>query len=145
MSPPLRTADDRAALREAVASGVVDILVTDHAPHAAHEKDETLDLAPCGLTGLDLALSLTWELVREGVLAEVDVHRLWSHRPAEIFGLPWNGFAPGDPADFFLFDADATWQVTPEALRSRGKNTPFLGRELHGRVRHHWLGGKALF
>ena len=145
VSPPLRTADDRAALREAVASGVVDILVTDHAPHAAHEKDETLDVAPCGLTGLDLALSLTWELVREGALAEADLHRLWSRRPAEIFGLPWNGFAPGDPADFFLFDADATWQVTPEALRSRGKNTPFQGRELHGRVRHHWLGGKALF
>ena len=145
VSPPLRTADDRAALREAVASGVVDILVTDHAPHAAHEKDETLDLAPCGLTGLDLALSLTWELVREGALTEADIHRLWSRRPAEIFTLPWNGFAPGDPADFFLFDPDATWEVTPEVLRSRGKNTPFLGRELHGRVRHHWLGGKALF
>lgn len=145
VSPPLRTADDRAALREAVATGIVDILVTDHAPHAAHEKDETLDLAPCGLTGLDLALSLTWELVREGALAEADVHRLWSRRPAEIFGFAWNGFAPGDPADFFLFDPDATWEVTPEALRSRGKNTPFLGRQLHGRVRHHWLGGKALF
>ena len=145
VSPPLRTADDRAALREAVATGVVDILVTDHAPHAAHEKDETLDLAPCGLTGLDLALSLTWELVREGALAEADVHRLWSRRPAEIFGLPWDGFAPGDPADFFLFDPDEAWVVTPESLRSRGKNTPFLGRELHGRVRHHWLGGKALF
>ena len=145
VSPPLRTADDRAALREAVATGVVDILVTDHAPHAAHEKDETLDLAPCGLTGLDLALSLTWELVREGALAEADVHRLWSRRPAEIFGLPWDGFAPGDPADFFLFDPDEAWVVTPESLRSRGKNTPFLGRELHGRVRHHWIGGKALF
>lgn len=145
VSPPLRTADDRAALREAVASGLVDILVTDHAPHAAHEKDETLDAAPCGLTGLDLALSLTWGLVREGALAEADLHRLWSRRPAEIFGLPWNGFAPGDPADFFLFDPDAAWTVTPENLRSRGKNTPFLGVELRGRVRHHWLGGMPLF
>ncbi|WP_308621132.1 dihydroorotase [uncultured Desulfovibrio sp.] len=145
VSPPLRTADDRAALREAVASGLVDILVTDHAPHAAHEKDETLDAAPCGFTGLDLALSLTWGLVREGALGEADLHRLWSRRPAEIFGLPWNGFAPGDPADFFLFDADAAWTVTPESLRSRGKNTPFLGVEVQGRVRHHWLGGVRLF
>ncbi len=145
VSPPLRTADDRAALRAAVASGLVDILVTDHAPHAAHEKDETLDAAPCGLTGLDLALSLTWGLVCEGALGEADLHRLWSRRPAEIFGLPCNGFAPGDPADFFLFDPDATWTVTPESLRSRGKNTPFLGMELQGRVRHHWLGGIPLF
>ena len=145
VSPPLRSADDRAALREAVASGVVDILVTDHAPHAAHEKDETLDAAPFGLTGLDLALSLTWRLIGDGALAEADIHRLWSRRPAEIFNLPWNGFAPGDPADFFLFDPDAAWQVNAENLRSRSANTPFLGTELRGRVRHHWLGGKALF
>lgn len=145
VSPPLRSADDRLALREAVASGIVDILVTDHAPHAAHEKDETLDRAPCGMTGLDLALSLSFGLVAEGVLAEADIHRLWCRRPAEIFNLPWNGFAPGDPADFFLFDPDAEWVVGPETLRSKSANTPFLGATLRGRVRHHWLGGQALF
>lgn len=145
VSPPLRTADDRAALREAVASGIVDILVTDHAPHAAHEKDETLDAAPFGLTGLDLALALSWRLVSEGALSEAELHRLWSRRPAEIFSLPWNGFAPGDPADFFLFDPDEPWLVSAENLRSKSANTPFLGKELRGRVRHHWLGGKAIF
>jgi dihydroorotase len=66
VSPPLRTAEDRAALRRAVKDGLIDILATDHAPHAAHEKEGTLDEALCGFTGLDLALSLTWELVREG-------------------------------------------------------------------------------
>lgn len=145
VSPPLRRPEDREALRRAVKDGTIDILVTDHAPHAAHEKEGTLDEAPCGLTGLDLAVSLTWALVREGVLAEADLQRLWCRRPAEIFRLPWNGFAPGDPADFFLLDPDEVWTPGPETMYSKSRNTPFLGRSLHGRVKHHWLGGQRLF
>lgn len=145
VSPPLRTARDRDALREAVKTGIVDILVTDHAPHAAHEKDGTLDEAPCGFTGLDLALSLTWGLVCEGVLTEADAHRLWCRRPGEIFALPWNGFIPGDPADFFLFDPDETWVASRETMYSKSLNTPFLGQTLRGRVKHHWMEGKQLF
>lgn len=145
VSPPLRSAHDREVLREAVKAGVVDILVTDHAPHAAHEKDGTLDEAPCGFTGLDLALSLTWSLVDEGVLTESDAHRLWCHRPAEIFGLPWNGFAPGDPADFFLFNPEEAWVPSRETMHSKSLNTPFLGQTLRGRVKHHWMGGRKLF
>lgn len=145
VSPPLRTAADRDALREAVKTGLIDILVTDHAPHAAQEKDDTLDDAPNGLTGLDLALSLTWGLVQEHVLTEADLHRLWCRRPAEIFHLPYNAFNPGDPADFFLFDPHATWCVGPDTLFSKSHNTPFLGQSLQGRVRHHWLAGQQLF
>ena len=145
VSPPLRTAHDREVLREAVKTGVVDILVTDHAPHAAHEKDGTLDEAPCGFTGLDLALGLTWKLVDAGILAESDVHRLWCRRPAEIFGLPWNGFAPGDPADFFLFDPDEAWTPSRQTMYSKSLNSPFLGQTLRGRVKHHWMGGRQLF
>ncbi len=145
VSPPLRTAADREALRRAVKDGIIDILATDHAPHAAHEKEGTLDDAMCGFTGLDLALSLTWGLVAEGVLTEADMHRLWSHRPAEIFNLPRNGFAPGDPADFFLFDPDETWIPSRETLYSKSCNTPFLGQTLRGRVKHHWIDGQQLF
>ncbi len=145
VSPPLRTARDREALREAVKTGVVDILVTDHAPHAAHEKDGTLDEAPFGFTGLDLALSLTWGLVCENVLTEADVQRLWCRRPGEIFALPWNGFIPGDPADFFLFDPDETWVASRETMCSKSLNTPFLGQTLRGRVKHHWMEGRQLF
>ena len=90
-------------------------------------------------------MSLTWALVREGVLAEADLQRLWCRRPAEIFRLPWNGFAPGDPADFFLLDPDEVWTPGPETMYSKSRNTPFLGRSLHGRVKHHWLGGQRLF
>ncbi len=145
VSPPLRTAADREALRRAVKNGTIDILATDHAPHAAHEKEGTLDDAMCGFTGLDLAVSLTWGLVAEGVLTEADVHRLWSRRPAEIFNLPCNSFTPGDPADFFLLDPDETWVPGPENLYSKSCNTPFLGQALRGRVKHHWIDGMQLF
>ena len=145
VSPPLRTAADRDALRRAVKNGTIDILATDHAPHAAHEKEGTLDDAMCGFTGLDLALSLTWGLVVDGVLTEADVHRLWSQRPAEIFNLPRNSFTPGDPADFFLFDPSESWIPSQETLYSKSCNTPFLGQTLRGRVKHHWMGGMQLF
>ncbi|MBE6442677.1 MAG: dihydroorotase [Desulfovibrio desulfuricans] len=145
VSPPLRTAADREALRRAVKEGVIDILVTDHAPHAAHEKEDTLDNAPCGFTGLDLAVSLTWGLTADGILDEADLHRLWSRRPGEIFGLPHNAFNPGDPADFFLLDPEETWIPGPDTMYSKSSNTPFLGRTLRGRVKHHWIGGRQLF
>lgn len=145
VSPPLRGAADRDALRRAVRDGLIDILATDHAPHAAHEKEGTLDDAANGFTGLDLAMSLTWGLVAEGALGEADLHRLWTRRPGEIFGLPHNAFNPGDPADFFLFDPDETWVPGPDTLFSKSCNTPFLGRPLRGRVRHHWIGGRRLF
>ena len=145
VSPPLRTPADREALRAAVRDGTIDILATDHAPHARHEKEQPLDAAPFGFTGLDLAASLTWGLVWEGVLDEAAMHRLWSAAPARIFNLPGNNFEPGDPADFFLFDPDEAWIVSRETLFSKSVNTPFLGETLRGRVKHHWIGGVQLF
>lgn len=141
VNPPLRTPDDVQALRDAVRSGLVDILVTDHAPHAAHEKEHPLDLAPNGITGLDTAVTLLWSLVSGGILEERDLVRLYSEEPARIFGLPANRFREGDPADFFLFDPDREWVVSPETLYSRSSNTPWLGRTLRGRVSAHWMGG----
>lgn len=145
VSPPLRTPDDRQALREAVKTGIIDILVTDHAPHAQHEKDDTLEAAPFGFIGLELALPLTWSLVREGILAEVDLHRLWSSRPGQIFNLPHNEFSPGDPADFILFDPHREWRVTRENLYSKSWNTPFYKQTITGQVMHHWHNGIRLF
>ncbi|MDD6181697.1 MAG: dihydroorotase [Desulfovibrionaceae bacterium] len=144
VNPPLRTPEDVAALRQAVRDGTIDIIVTDHAPHAAHEKECPLDEAPNGFTGLDLSVTLMWRLVREGVLEEADLERLCCRRPAEIFKLPVNMFAPGDPADFFLFDPDARWTVSPETLYSKSANTPWLGQEMTGRVAAHWIGGRRI-
>ena len=145
VNPPLRTRDDVQAMRQAARDGVIDILVTDHAPHADHEKEVPLNEAPNGISGLDTALSLTYGLVRESVFTLQDLIRLWSTGPARVFSLPVNGFQPGDPADFILFDTEASWEVTNESLLSRGKNTPCLGMTLHGRVMAHYLGGVPVF
>ncbi len=145
VNPPLRTPEDRQALRDAVKDGTIDILVTDHAPHAAHEKDCPLDEAPNGFTGLDLAVSLSWQLVQEGVLTPADLQRLWCVRPANIFKLPFNAFAPNDPADFFLFDPSHEWLVHADTVYSKSCNTPFLNKTLQGRVVAHYLSGKKIF
>ncbi len=144
VNPPLRTPKDVEAVRAAVKDGTIDIFITDHAPHAAHEKDCPLDEAPNGFTGLDLALSLTWQLVQEGTLTEADLQRLWSTRPGEIFSLPINTFAPDDPANFFLFDPTAVWEVNESTIHSKSCNTPFKGKTLPGRVVAHWIGGHKI-
>jgi len=133
------------ALRQAVRTGVIDILVTDHAPHAAHEKEVTFADAPNGISGLDTALSLTYELVRSGELDFADINRLWCWNTADIFTLSANRMRPGDPADFVLFDPDLAWVATAGALLSKGKNTPCLDKEVPGRVMAHFLGGRAVF
>lgn len=145
VNPPLRTRDDVLAMRQAVREGVIDILVTDHAPHAAHEKEVTFAEAPNGISGLDTALSLTYELVRSGELEFSDIAKLWCWNTADIFNLRRNTFRPGDPADFILFDPDMAWVATVEALLSKGKNTPCLDREVPGRVMLHCLGGRTVF
>ena len=141
VNPPLRTPKDVKAMRKAVKDGTIDIFVTDHAPHADHEKEVPLDEAPNGLTGLDLALPLTWTLVEGGMLSEEEFLNLWCYSPASIFNLPVNTFEQGAPADFFLFDPKQKWVVTPHALHSKGKNTPYLGKTMKGKVTDHWMGG----
>lgn len=140
VNPPLRSPGDVNALRKAVREGVIDIFATDHAPHAAHEKEHPLDEAPSGLIGLETALSLTYGLVLQGLIAEIDFVRMWHTGPSRIFGIAVNTFTPGDPADFFLFDPSYTWTPSRETLHSKSLNTPFLGRPLRGKVTAHWLG-----
>ena len=144
VNPPLRTEADRLCMIEALKDGTIDILATDHAPHAGHEKETEFDVAPCGITGLDTALSVTWGLVQDGVIGRDVFLRAWTTGPCAIFNLPVNTFAPGDPADFFLFDEAEQWTVTPQALHSKGKNTPLLGTTLRGRVKTHFIQGKKI-
>lgn len=141
VSPPLRTKEDVEAMNEAVASGVIDILVTDHAPHAAHEKEETLDNAPCGFIGLELAVALTYPLVKEGKLSAKAFADRWHYTPASIFSLAPNNFEKGDVADFFLFDPNKEWTASRETLHSKSINTPFLGQTMTGKVVAHWQKG----
>jgi dihydroorotase len=144
VNPPLRSKEDVKSLRRAVSEGIIDILVTDHAPHAGHEKEEPLDQAPNGCIGLETALPLTYDLVREGLLTEISFIRMWHSAPAAIFSIPVNNFAPGDAADFFLFDPDYEWEVTRASIHSKSLNTPFLGVRLRGKVKAHWLSGQRV-
>ena len=144
VSPPLRTADDVAAMKEALASGVIDMLVTDHAPHAPHEKEDTLDEIPFGFIGLETAVSLTFDLVRQGLLDEASFINRWHTAPATIFSLPANTLSAGDAASFFLFDPQRQWTVCRETLHSKSINTPFYGQTLSGQVVQHWLEGHLL-
>lgn len=144
VNPPLRTEDDRLAMLEALNDGTIDVLATDHAPHAGYEKETEFDIAPCGISGLDTALSVTWGLVREGTLKKDAFLRAWTTAPCEIFKLPVNTFQPGDPADFFLFDEGEEWTVTPQTMHSKGKNTPLMGSQLKGRVKTHFIRGKKI-
>lgn len=145
VSPPIRSARDREALREGVKTGIIDIIATDHAPHTMLEKNDTLDHVPCGISGLDTALALVYSLTEKGILDEADICRLMSRRPGEIFGLPFNNFNPGDPANFFLYDPAKEWVVNAEIMKSKSCNTPFLNRTIRGWVCHHWLAGKKMF
>jgi dihydroorotase len=108
------------------------------------EKARPFVQAPCGISGLDTALAVTLELVRQGELAEADAVRAWHDAPAGIFGLPSCVFAPGDPADLALVDPEEEWAVSEQTLFSKGKNTPLLGRTLRGRVRMLLVAGKRV-
>jgi len=144
VNPPLRTADDREALRAALASGVLDAVATDHAPHAAEDKEQGFAQAPPGTIGLDTALAVVLtELVQPGLLSlEEAIDRL-SRRPASILGLDDHGgpVAAGRPANLVVFDPAAEWVAGERRWYSMARNSAFAGRRLRGRIVHTVLRG----
>ncbi|MBN9739027.1 MULTISPECIES: dihydroorotase [unclassified Pseudonocardia] len=137
VNPPLRTADDTRAMREALAEGVIDVVATDHAPHAQQYKDTEWQAAKPGMLGLQTALSVLIEtMVEPGLLDWHGVARVLSERPAEIGRLPDQGrpIAEGEPASFALVDPDAVWTVRGANLASKAANTPYEGMRLPGAV-----------
>jgi len=135
MNPPLRSARDRDAVIAAIADGTVDCFVTDHAPHTAEEKRQPFDQAPFGISGLETALALTLTgLVDPGHLSLERALELWTDAPRRVFGLPEVALEAGSIADLVLIDPAAEWTVDPERFHSQGRNTPFAGWPLRGRV-----------
>jgi dihydroorotase len=135
MNPPLRGESDRAALIEALRSGTIDCIATDHAPHAREEKEQPFELAPMGVTGLETAFAaLHTELVLPGLIdLGLLVERMTSG--GEAFGLPVPRIEPGAPANICLVDLDAEWEAGEAGYESRSANCAFAGRRLTGRVR----------
>lgn len=146
MNPPLRTADDVAALQEAVKDGTIDLIATDHAPHHYDEKEREFADAPNGIIGLEtaLAVNITW-LVKPGIIDVSLLVERMSCAPARVFNLPGGTLRKGAMADVTVFDPGAEWKVDPSSFRSKGRNTPYAGRTLHGRVHATLVGGRVAF
>jgi dihydroorotase len=137
VNPPLRTAEDVAALREALADGTIDAVATDHAPHAAEDKETEWSAAAFGMLGLEQALSVVVEtMVETGLLDWAGVADRMSYRPARIGRLEGQGLALviGSPANLVLVDPAARTMVDASATASKSRNNPYAGRELPARV-----------
>ena len=145
MNPPLRTADDVAAIIEGLADGTIDAIATDHAPHHIDEKNLEFDLAANGIVGFETALGLgITYLVKPGHLSLNQLLEKMSGNPAEILGLNKGQLRTGKPADIVIFDPDKEWTVDPSAFQSKSKNSPFGGFVLNGSVEYTIVSGNIV-
>jgi dihydroorotase len=143
--PPLRSQRDRDALRAALAQGVIDALCSDHTPVDDDAKQLPFGESEPGATGLELLLPLTLKWAEEtGTPLATALSRV-TGAPARIMGIDAGHLSPGAVADVCIFDPQAWWTVEPRALKSQGRNTPFLGVELRGRVRHTLVAGHVVY
>ena len=142
MNPPLRTVDDVAAVKQGLKDGTLDVIATDHAPHAMDEKSGEFDYAPFGIVGLETALGLTLKLVHEDVLSLTEAIRKLSVNPALILKLDKGTLSTGADADITIIDLNEDWTVAASQFKSKSKNTPFDGWKLRGKAVHTIVGGK---
>lgn len=144
VNPPLRTADDAAALIEGVKDGTVDAIVTDHAPHNDFEKNAEFELAPFGMIGLETSLALViTNLVKPGIISWERAIELMAAKPREILRVERVALEPGAMADLTVIDEDAAWTVDAADFLSKAVNSGFIGAELTGRATDVYVGGYA--
>ena len=146
MNPPLRTREDVEALKKGLADDIMDVIATDHAPHAAREKEQGIAKAPFGIVGLETAAALTYtELVKPGILTPMQMAEKMSYNPAKIVGLDKGDIAPGKTADIVIFDPNETYKIDKNKFASKGRNTPFDGRTVTGKVKMTIVGGHIVY
>jgi len=146
MNPPLRSADDRAALIEGLRDGTIGSVATDHAPHARHEKEVPFEAAPFGVTGLETAFAALYtSLVEPGLVPLETLLERMSAGPAQAYGLERPRIAVGAPANLVLLDTAAEWQVEEGGFRSRSANSWLIGKRLKGQVRLTVAAGRVAF
>ncbi|HVY33984.1 MAG TPA: amidohydrolase family protein, partial [Caulobacteraceae bacterium] len=144
LNPPLRAESDRQALIDALSAGLVEIVVSAHAPAPAEDKRLPFDEATPGAVGLETLLAGLLSLHHEGRVALVDLIRAATYAPAALLGLKAGRLAPGAPADLVLCDVDAPFVLDADTLLSKSKNSPFDGRRLQGQVLLTMAGGKVV-
>ena len=145
VAPPLRGAGDLEALRSALAEGVIDVMATDHAPHAQYEKEVEFTEAPPGMLGLETALAVTLDLVRDETLSPIEFVRRWSTNPAQLFGLEGGTLRPGSPADIVLVDPGREWIYDAAQGFSKSRNSPWTGKTMTGRAAATIVDGRLVY
>lgn len=146
MNPPLRKAEDVQALKEGLRDGIMDVISTDHAPHTFDDKNTSMKKAPFGIVGLETAAPLTYtELVLGGYLTPMQMAEKMSYNAAKIIGIDKGDIQPGKVADIVIFDPNVTYQIDKNTFASKGKNTPFDGRTVTGKVRATIAGGHVVY
>lgn len=145
MNPPLRSAEDRDAVRRGIADGTVDAIATDHAPHHIDEKNVEFNLAMNGIVGLETALPLTLKLVEDGLIDLPRAVALLTTGPAAALGIPVGALEEGCDADVTVIDTELAWTVDAQQLVSKSKNTPFDGWDMKGAALYTIVGGKIAY
>jgi dihydroorotase len=145
VNPPLRTAEDVEAIKTGLQDGTLDVIASDHAPHHVSEKDQDYAAAPAGMIGLETSVGLALRLYHEGVLSLPQVIAKYTVHPAGILGVPYGTLRVGSSADVTLLDPDYPYEVEAATLRSRSKNSPFLGWRLRGAAVATIVGGEVIF
>jgi dihydroorotase len=145
VNPPLRGIEDVAAVKEGLRDGTIDVIASDHAPHAVTDKDVEFDDAAFGMVGLETSLGLSLKLVADGILTLDQLIMKMSTAPARILGIPGGTLKTGSMADMTVIDPAAAWTVNRERFRSRGRNTPFHGWDMKGKAVMTIVGGEIKY
>ena len=146
MNPPLRTKEDRDALREGLKNGIIDVIATDHAPHTPIEKGVGIKKAPFGIVGLETAASITMtELVDKGYLTIMQMAEKMSYNPAKLLGLDKGCVEEGKAADLVVFHPQKQYEIDPGEFQSKGRNTPFAGKKVKGMVMATIVDGRVIY
>lgn len=145
MNPPLRSKEDREALRSALKDGTIDVISTDHAPHIESEKDVEFNYAPFGIIGLETALAaIATEIVANNIITWNGVVEMMSLHPAQILGLNKGTLSEGRDADITIVDPNEEWVYKREDIRSKSKNSPFIGSKFKGKVKYTIVAGRIV-
>ncbi len=146
VNPPLRTAQDVKGILAGLKDGTIDVIATDHAPHSAEEKARPLTRSPSGMVGLETSLALTLTaLYHTGKMDLPSIIRRMTANPADILHLPKGRMSLGVDADLTIFDPDEEWVIDPAQFVSKGRNTPFAGRTVKGKVKYTMVKGNIIY
>lgn len=146
MNPPLRSKEDVQALKLGLQSGIMDIIATDHAPHGSEEKSKSIALAPFGIVGLETAFALSYtELVKQGYLTMIQLVKKMSYNPANVIGIEKGSLQVGKTADLCIADISTEYEIDATTFASKGKNTPFHGRRVYGKILLTMVDGNVVY